>query len=111
MIAIRSKPSLLTVLGTLGFPGGTGLKSHLPMQDTKKTQVQSLGQEDPLERGMATHSSVLAWKIPWTNESDGLQPMGGHDWAYAQKKKKQHIKDSGYPRIFNQKEKPADVTA
>ena len=41
----------------------------------QETQVQSLGQEDPLERGMATHSSILAWKIPWTEESDGLHSM------------------------------------
>ena len=40
------------------------------------TQVQSLGQEDPLEKGMATHSSILAWRIPWTKEPDGLQSMG-----------------------------------
>ena len=38
--------------------------------------VQSLGQEDPLEKEMATHSSILAWKIPWTEEPDGLQSMG-----------------------------------
>ena len=38
--------------------------------------VQSLGQEDPLEKGMATHSSILAWRIPWTEESGGLQSMG-----------------------------------
>ena len=36
------------------------------VQETQKTQVQSLGQEDPLEQGMATHSSILAWRIPWT---------------------------------------------
>ena len=40
------------------------------------TQVQSLGQEDPLEKGMATHSSMLAWKIPWTEEPGRLQSMG-----------------------------------
>ena len=40
------------------------------------TQVQSLGQEDPLEKGMATHSSILAWRIPWTEEPGGLQSMG-----------------------------------
>ena len=49
------------------------------------TQVQSLDQEDPLEKGMATHSSILAWRIPWTEESGGLQFMGlqrvGHDGA------------------------------
>ena len=38
--------------------------------------VQSLGQEDSLEKEMATHSSILAWKIPWTEEPDGLQSMG-----------------------------------
>ena len=37
-----------------------------------ETQVQSLGQEDPFERGMATHSSILAWRIPWTKEPGGL---------------------------------------
>ena len=42
------------------------------------TQVQSLGQEDPLEKGIATHSSILAWRIPWTEESGGLQSMGLH---------------------------------
>ena len=53
------------------------------MQETQKTQVQSLGQEDLLQKEMATHSSVLAWKIPWTEEPGGLQSMGwqrvGHD--------------------------------
>ena len=49
----------------------------------QETQVQSLGREDPLEKGMATRSSILAWKIPCTEEPGGLQPMGsqkvGHD--------------------------------
>ena len=38
----------------------------------QKTQIQSLGQEDPLEKGMAIHSSILAWRIPWTEETGGL---------------------------------------
>ena len=42
----------------------------------QETRVQSLGQEDPLKEEMATHSSVLAWEIPWTEEPGGLQPMG-----------------------------------
>ena len=42
----------------------------------QETQVRSLGWEDPLEKGMATHSSILAWRIPWIEESGGLQPMG-----------------------------------
>ena len=49
----------------------------------QETQVQSLDQEDPLEEGMATHSSILAWRIPCTEEPGGLQSMGsqraGHD--------------------------------
>ena len=42
----------------------------------KETRVRSLGQEDPLKKGMATYSSILAWKIPWTEEPGGLQFMG-----------------------------------
>ena len=42
----------------------------------QETQVQSLGWEDPLEKGMATHSSILAWRMPWTEEPGGLQSMG-----------------------------------
>ena len=49
----------------------------------QETRVQSLGWEDPLEKGMATHSSIFAWEIPWTEEPGGLQYMGsrrvGHD--------------------------------
>ena len=50
-----------------------------------ETRVQFLGQEDPLEKEIATHSSILAWEIPWTEEPGGLQSMGlqrvGHDWG------------------------------
>ena len=46
---------------------------HLPAME--ETQVQSLGREDPLEEGMATHSSVLAWRIPWTDKSGRLQSL------------------------------------
>ena len=42
----------------------------------QETLIQFLGQEDPLEKGMATHSSILAWRIPWTEEPGGLQFMG-----------------------------------
>ena len=45
------------------------------MQETQETRVQSLGEEDPLEKEMATHSSILAWEIPRTEESRGLQSM------------------------------------
>ena len=43
------------------------------MQEIQETQVQSLGREDPLEEEMATHSSILAWKVPWIEEPGGLQ--------------------------------------
>ena len=43
---------------------------------TRKTLVQALGQKDPLEKGMAIHSSILVWKIPWTEDPGGLQSMG-----------------------------------
>ena len=46
------------------------------MQETQETQVQSLVWEDPLEEAMATHSSISAWRIPWTEEPGGLQSMG-----------------------------------
>ena len=45
----------------------------------QETRVQSLGQEDPLEKGMATHSSILAWIIPWTEEPAGLQSVGSQE--------------------------------
>ena len=45
-------------------------------QETQETWIQSLGQEDPLEEGMATHSSILAWRIPWTEEPGKLQSPG-----------------------------------
>ena len=52
----------------------------------QETQAQSLSQEDPLEKEMATHSSILAWRIPWTEEPGGLQSMGsqrvGDDWTW-----------------------------
>ena len=55
----------------------------MPMQETQETQVQSLGQEDLLKKEMATCSSILAWRIPWTEEPGGLQSTGpqrvGHD--------------------------------
>ena len=62
------------------------VKNSLTKQKMQETQVRSLGQEDPLEKEMATHSSILAWRIPWTEEPGGLQSMGSqrivYDWAY-----------------------------
>ena len=66
----RSLLSISKSLGTLGFLGGTDVKNPPAMQET---WVRSLGWEDPLEEGMATHSSILAWRIPWIEEPGGLQ--------------------------------------
>ena len=49
------------------------------MQEPQETQVQFLGREDPLEKEMAAHSIILAWKIPGTEEPGGLQSMGSHE--------------------------------
>ena len=48
----------------------------------RETKARSLGREDPLEKEMATHSSILAWKIPWTEEPDGLQSTGWQRVGY-----------------------------
>ena len=56
-----------------GSPGGSVVKNLAAMQET---QIQSLGQEDPLEKRIATHSNILAWRIQWTEEPGGLQSMG-----------------------------------
>ena len=62
---------------------GSGKRKDLPAK--QEMQVRSLSQEDPLEEEIATHSSMLAWRIPWTEEPDGLQSLGlqrvGHDLA------------------------------
>ena len=61
----------------------------------QEVQVQSLGQEDPLEKEMATYSSILAWKIPWTEEPGGLQSMGlqrvGHSLVTKQQQQYQSL--------------------
>ena len=51
-------------------------RTHLSSQETLDMQVQFLGQEDSLKKDMATHSSILAWRIPWTEEPGGLQSIG-----------------------------------
>ena len=65
-----------------GFLGGSVVKNTTAVQET---QFQFLGQEDALKEEMATYSSILAWKIPWTEEPGGLQSMGSqrvkHNWA------------------------------
>ena len=59
-----------------GLPGGSVGKNPPAKQEKR---VQSLGQEDPLEKEMTTHSSILAWEIPWTEKPGGLQFMGSQE--------------------------------
>ena len=76
---------IVTCSSILGFPRGSDKESEIRnLRESQiknlpamwETQVQSLGQEDPLEKGMAAHSSILAWTIPWTEEPGGLLSMG-----------------------------------
>ena len=72
--------------------------------EMQETRVQSLGPEDTLEKRMATHSNVLAWEIPWTDELDGLQSMGwqrvGHDWAAKRKHSPRRFIDYIWKKLF-----------
>ena len=59
----------------LGFPDGSVVQNLPAKQGTQETRIQSLGQEDPLEKETATHPNILAWEIPWTEEPGGLQSV------------------------------------
>ena len=65
--------NIIKIIINLGFPGGSVVKNLIAIQET---QVQSLGWEDPLEKEMATPSTLLAWENPWTEELGGLHSMG-----------------------------------
>ena len=60
----------------MGFPGGSSGKEPTGQSSRHETQVGSLGREDPLEEDMATHSSILAWRVPWTEKPGRLQSTG-----------------------------------
>ena len=59
-----------------GFPGGSAVKNLPAMQEPQEMRIRSLGQEDPLKKVMATHSIILVWRIPWTEEPGGYSPWG-----------------------------------
>ena len=63
----------------------------LPMQELQETRVGSLGREDPLEEGTATHSSILVWRILWTEEPGGLQSMGSKELDTTEATKHTHM--------------------
>ena len=65
-----------------GFPGSLVVKNPPAIQEMQEMWVQSLDREDPLEKGMATHSGILARKIPWTEEPGGLQSLGSQKVRY-----------------------------
>ena len=60
----------------MGFPGGSMIKNPPAMQETQEIWVPSLGWEDALEEELATYSSILAWRVTWTEEPGGLQSIG-----------------------------------
>ena len=68
-----------------GSPGGSAVKKLLAMQEMQETQVRSLGWEDPLKEGMATYSSILTWRIQWTEEPGGLQSVRLQGWTQLKK--------------------------
>ena len=63
----------------MGFHGGSGVKNLPVIEEAQEIQVRSLCQEDPLKKGMATLSNILAWRIPWTEEHGWLQSMGSQN--------------------------------
>ena len=66
----------MTFFLTVGFPCSSEVKNLPAMQKPQETQIQTLSGENPLEEGMATHSSIFAWRIPWTEEPGGLPSTG-----------------------------------
>ena len=77
------------------------LVKNLPAR--QEARIQSLGQEDPLEEGVATHSSLLARRIPWTEKSGQLQSMGsqraGHDWTASTHTQDSNLEDAWYSNL------------
>ena len=71
----------LTWILTMDFPSGSVVKTLPAVQGMQNTQVRSLGQKEPLEKGMASHSSILAWKIPWTEEPGWLVNRVVNSWT------------------------------
>ena len=65
----------------MGLLSGSAVKNPPTMQELQETQVQSLDWEDTLAESIATHSSILAWRIPWTEEPGGLQSIGLQSWT------------------------------
>ena len=100
--SFEDNPLKQMLLLPLGFPGGSAAKTPTAIQEM---WVQSLGWENPLEKVMATYSSILAWEIPWTEENGGLQPMGLQRVRYnlAAKQQQQIATSSSWMRKLKQR--------
>ena len=82
-----------TSVAEKGFPSGSVVNNPWAMQEAQEMWVQSLGQDDPLERGMATHSSILAWEIPWKSHQKSLvdyNPQGQKESNLTEETKHSH---------------------
>ena len=80
----QRQPELVSVSGAAPLPwlpGWHSGKESCAMREPQETQIQSLGREGPLEEEMATHSSILAWRLPWTGEPSGPKSMGSPSWT------------------------------
>ena len=75
----------------MGFPDGSLVKNLPAMQKAEEMQVQLLGQEEPLEKEMATPSSILVWRIPWTEEPCRLYSPWGHKESYTTEQLNMHV--------------------
>ena len=85
--------------GVVDFPGGSVVKNPPTLQESQKTQVPSLGQGDPLEEGLTTHSNILACRIPWTEEAGGLESIEPHSQTQV-KQLSMHTQCSGGNRVL-----------
>ena len=94
----------MSVVQKGGFPCSSVVKNPLAMQETQEMWLQSLGWEETLEKEMATPTSILAWKIPWTEVPGGLQSMGsqrvGHDLQTKQQQQQFRSRDRQENRKF-----------
>ena len=77
----RERERDFSTIDMYDFPNGLSSKQSACEPGDSEMQVGSLGQEEPLEEGMSTHSSVLAWRIPWTEEPGGQHPWGHKEWG------------------------------
>ena len=75
-VLIDDAARVMTTHGELASQAALVVRTPLPVQETQQMQVRSRGREDPLEKEMETHSTILAWRIPWTEESGEPQFMG-----------------------------------